>query len=195
MRIHLHVFCLLGASLASTLTATAQAPAGPSHQEVDLAITYSAQRNRLTDGTNFWRQGGALELSAQMGHGLGAAMNLSGSRVSNINGTGVDLTTFTTTFGPRYTWISPSSRIAIFGQGLIGESHGLDSVFPAPQGAEKNFNTFALQVGGGLDLRVKPHMALRLIQADWIRTQFPNGATNVQNELRLSAGIVFRLRR
>jgi hypothetical protein len=52
---------------------------------------------------------------------------------------------------------------------------------------------FALQVGGGIDMRIAYHFAMRAIQADWIRIQFPNGATNVQNTLRLGAGVVPRL--
>ena len=37
------------------------------------------------------------------------------------------------------------------------------------------------------------HFAMRAIRADWIRIQFPNGATNIQNTLRLGAGVVPRL--
>jgi hypothetical protein len=68
---------------------------------------------------------------------------------------------------------------------VTGASKGLG----APQ---TDFDTFALQVGGGVDLRLSPHFAIRPLQADWLRTQFPNGATNVQNDLRLGAEIVFR---
>jgi hypothetical protein len=37
------------------------------------------------------------------------------------------------------------------------------------------------------------HFAMRAIQVDWIRIQFPNGATNIQNTLRLGTGVVLRL--
>lgn len=195
MQTRLRVLFLLGISAASALTLRAQVPASRSPHEVDLAVTWNAQRNHLTNGTSFWRQGGALELSAEVTHGFGAAINISGSHVSNINGTGVSLTTINTTFGPRYTWASHSGKLALFGQGLIGESHGLDGVFPSPQGSQAEFNTFALQTGGGLDLRLRSRFAVRPIQVDWVRTQYPNGATNVQNDLRLSAGIVLRLQR
>ena len=76
-------------------------------------------------------------------------MNIEGSRAANIQGTGVNLTTVTTTFGPRYTWSPRSRKLAVFGQALIGESHGLNSIFPSSSGAQTDFNTFALQVGGG----------------------------------------------
>jgi hypothetical protein len=48
-------------------------------------------------------------------------------------------------------------------------------------------------VGGGVDIGLSPHFALRVFQADWLRTQFPNADTNVQNNFRVAAGIVFRI--
>jgi hypothetical protein len=122
------------------------APSYASHPEVDLALTYAADQSTQTSSGSFWRQGGALELSAEAYRGLGIAMNIEGSRVANIQGSGVNLTTVTTTFGPRYTWSPRSRKISVFGQALIGESHGLDSVFPSPSGAQTDFDTFALQV-------------------------------------------------
>jgi hypothetical protein len=165
----------------------------PSHKEVDIALTYAAQRSNLTTGNVFWMQGGTFELSANVSHGFGLAMNIAGSEASNILGTGIDLNLLTTTFGPRYTWNKRSGKFAVFGQGLIGESHGWNSLFPATGGATTDFNSFALQVGGGVDVRLSRHFAIRAIQADWLRTQFPNATTNVQNNLRLGAGVVFRI--
>ena len=146
----------------------------------------------MSDG-NFWQQGGGIELSAEAYHGLGVAMSISGVRVSNIQGSGVNLTTITDVFGPRYTWTTRSRKVAFFGQGLIGEAHGSDSVFPTSQGAVTSFNSFALQVGGGVDLRLSKHFAIRPFQADWLRTQFSNASTNVQKNFRLGAGVIFRL--
>jgi X-X-X-Leu-X-X-Gly heptad repeat protein len=54
-------------------------------------------------------------------------------------------------------------------------------------------NSLALQVGGGVDLAFTRHIGVRVLQADWVRTQLPNDATDVQNTLRLGAGIIFRL--
>ena len=179
MRISLRNLLLWGA--ATTLTASSlwgQTPAPG--QEIDLAVTYLAQRSNLTPGQFFWRQGGDFELSTQGPHGLGIAMNIAGSEATNILGSGIDLNTFTTTFGPRYTW--HHHKVSVFGQGLIGESHAWNSFFPQTGGAVTTFDTFALQVGGGVDLRLGRHFAVRPIQAGWVRTDFPNATTNVQNK-------------
>ena len=187
---------LMGAATFTTTLLHGQQPAiAASHVETDLALTYSVQRSNQTNGASFWQQGGALDLSAQFYHGWGIAMNVAGERASNINNSNVNLTMVATTFGPRYTWSLPSRKLTVFGQGLIGEAFGSDSIFPTPRGAQTDTTSFALQVGGGVDLRLSKHLAVRLLQADWLRTQFPNASTNVQNNLRLGAGIVFRFPR
>ncbi len=192
MRATVRNLLLLGAiTLTTSLWGQATAP----RHEVDFAVTYSAERSNITPGQFFWRQGGSGELSAEIYHGFGIAVNIAGSQATNILGTGINLDTVTTTFGPRYTWHRPSDKLAVFGQGLIGESHAWNSFFPQTGGAIASFDTFALQVGGGVDLRVSRHFAVRPIQADWVRTQFPNATTNVQNNLRLGGGIVLRMPR
>jgi hypothetical protein len=107
------------------------------------------------------------------------------------------LTLVTATFGPTYTWAVPGHRnslrrLRFFGESPIGIANGVDSVFPAPSGAQSDANGLALQIGGGADLNLSPHFAVRLFHADWLRTQLPNGTTNVQNNLQLDTGIVFR---
>jgi hypothetical protein len=166
-------------------------------QEVDLAITYSAQRSNLTTGNSFWAQGGGAELTATSYHGLGMAANITGTHAANISSSGVGLTLVTATFGPTYTWTVPRHRNVprqwrFFGESLIGIANGVDSVFPDPSGAQSDASSLALQIGGGADLDLSPHFAVRLFHADWLRTQLPNGTTNIQNNLRLGAGIVFR---
>jgi len=167
------------------------------HQEVDLAVTYTAQYSNLVSDPTFWHQGGSIELSAQVYHGFGAAANIAGTQIGNAANSGVGLSMVTATFGPRYTWYRPigSARkksVAIFGQGLIGEAHGFNSYFPTAAGSLTDYNSFALQVGGGVDIGLSRHFAVRAVQADWIRTQFPNSTTNIQNTFRIGAGLVLR---
>lgn len=189
MHLSVRTLLLAGTVLAFSAPGLQGQKAAP-QREVDVAVTFNAQRSNLTPGQFFWRQGGSFELSAQAYHGLGIAMNIAGLEAGNILGTGINLDTLTTTFGPRYTW--HRRRLAFFGQGLIGESHAWNTLIPQTGGAVSTYNTFALQVGGGVDLRLSRRFAIRPIQADWIHTQFPNSTTNVQNNLRLGAGIVCR---
>ena len=71
---------------------------------------------------------------------------------------------------------------------------GLQQLFPDCFWRDYGLTTsLALQVGGGVDLGLTRHFGIRVFQADWVRTQLPNGTTDVQNTLRLGAGVVFRL--
>jgi hypothetical protein len=53
-----------------------------------------------------------------------------------------------------------------------------------------NDNAFAIILGGGLDLGLRKGIGLRLIQADWLMTQFGDQTQNKQG--RVSAGIVIK---
>jgi hypothetical protein len=138
MHLRSRYLLLLAAPLLLTSSLRAQALAStstPGHQEVDLAVTYTAQHSNLVSNPTFWQQGGSVELSAQVYRGFGVAANVTGTNVGNAANSGVGLTMVTATFGPRYTWYRPSGAVrkrslAIFGQGLIGEAHGFNSTFP-----------------------------------------------------------------
>ncbi|MGA8531063.1 MAG: hypothetical protein WB622_15205 [Acidobacteriaceae bacterium] len=43
-------------------------------------------------------------------------------------------------------------------------------------------------------MTLSPQLAVRALQASWLRTQLPNSTSNLQNNLRLGAGFVFRFR-
>jgi len=56
-------------------------------------------------------------------------------------------------------------------------------------------NVFATALGGGVDVRLTDHIAVKPIQVEYFMTQLPSAATNLhyaQNNLRYSAGVVFR---
>lgn len=72
--------------------------------------------------------------------------------------------------------------------------NSFNSVFPAPSVAIDSSNSLALKMGGGMNIALSPHIALRAFQANWLRTQLPNASTNVQNNLNLGAGLVLRFR-
>ena len=82
-------------------------------------------------------------------------------------------------------------RYAPFVQSLFGSVHGFGSYFPVSSGSTGAASSFA---GGGLNIRMKHWLAIRPVQLDSFLTRLPNGSDNRQNNLRLSAGVVFRLR-
>lgn len=184
---------------AMTLTAVALAAQTaprptPGSGTVEVSVTYGAMLADVITAKSFWMQNGSIEVAGQLYHGLSAVADVGGMHTGNINSSGVSLDLVTATFGPRYTWMPTKKRYDLFGQFLIGEANGLHGLFPAMDGAKDSANSMALEMGGGMNLALSRRVTLRAFEVDWLRTQLPNSTTNVQNNVRLGAGIVFRLR-
>ncbi|WP_348270051.1 hypothetical protein P8936_06375 [Edaphobacter paludis] len=198
----LFAFSVLTAAMLS-LTAASSAQESAAASPLEIAVTYNAQHAMSTGNHSFWLQEGAIELHHRFYRGLGMVASVTGGHVGGDGVTTSPLNTVTTVFGPRYTISTDKDRLAFFGEGLIGEVDGFRSSFPSGSGSTpiltngviSSANGFALQVGGGLDLRLGHHLAFRPIQANWLRTQLPNGSSNKQDTMQLGAGLVFRLGR
>jgi outer membrane immunogenic protein len=124
--------------------------------------------------------GGQLEYNAN--RWLGVVGDLSGyvvTKGSPVAGT------FSYLFGPRVNF--RHHRVAPYAQTLLGgiaATSDLGSSGPA--------NHFAMTAGGGVDYTISKVVALRLFQAEYYMTRFPNGLNNRQDNFRASTGIVFR---
>jgi len=183
-------FVLAGLVAAASPGAAQSAAAANTDRGVSFAITYSESGSNLVSSNRFWLEGGGAELATSSWHGFGVAASVVGLHTSN-SGSGVPVNLVVTTFGPRYSWSPHHSRTVLFAQGLVGEVDGFDGLYPRTPAADTSTSRLATQVGGGIDLGFRRHFSLRLLQADWLRTQLPNAGTNVQNNFRLGAGIVF----
>jgi opacity protein-like surface antigen len=185
------------------LVANVAAAQGAQSAPIDLAITYDALHTNHITAQSFWAQGGAVELGARAWRGLGIAARVEGDHAGANSTTSEPLSLVTAVFGPRYTLETRSHRYAIFGEGLVGISNGFHSLFSEGSGpvgsvnagTTSSSNALAVDVGGGLDVRLNHRVAVRAFRASYLRTQFPNTITNAQNSLSLSAGVVVRFGR
>ncbi len=192
---------VLGALALATATmaavpSTAQTAASasqPRTPSLELAFTCTATTSEPVNGSRFWMQGGSAQIHGQFYRGLGVVADIAGAHVADIDSTGVGLDLVTATFGPRYTWSPVHRRYSIYGQGLVGEAWGMNSVFPNPGGAVTTADSLAFKAGGGLNISLARRLALRAFEADYLRTQLPNSTSNVQNNFTLAGGIVLRL--
>lgn len=177
---------------ALLLIAGATALKAQSRLRVDVAASFLAERSvQANTAANFWAEGGSLELGADAFHGLGVAANISGVHTRAVGSDNVPLSLVTATFGPRYRWHN-GHQVSLYGEALLGEADGFRSLFPSPSGADSSASSLALQVGGGVDVKLSRHLAVRALEASWLRTQLPNGTDDRQNSLRLGAGVVVR---
>lgn len=115
---------------------------------------------------------------------------------TNVSASG---TLFTYLFGPQFKY--RTSRFEPFGEVLFGGAYSTlagnlyrnvanaTGVSVAP-----NNNAFAMEVGGGLDIKITPTIAIRPVQIDYLLTRFGRNitGTNNQNSFHYAAGIVFR---
>jgi len=91
-------------------------------------------------------------------------------------------------FGPKISY-HHYSQVTPFGQVLFGLARASVNIAGTPNGD----NTFAMSVGGGVDIRLNRRLALRPLEADYLLTRFKDGTTSAQNQnnLRVSTGVVF----
>lgn len=134
--------------------------------------------NDIGQGFNF--NGGAGSISINPNSTLGLVADFGGYHTSSF-GSDANLTTYL--FGPKLAMRS-EGQFTPFVHALFGGAH--------ISGGGASDNAFAMALGGGIDAKMSEHVALRVVQLDYLLTKFSNGANDRQNSLRASTGIVFR---
>ncbi|PYV54230.1 MAG: hypothetical protein DMG91_15100 [Acidobacteria bacterium] len=102
------------------------------------------------------------------------------------NTSGVSFRNYTYTFGPTIS-SSRNQTFRLFAHGLFGGFHDSASF----GGFSGSGSGFAMMFGGGVDAKIKPHMAVRVGQFDWM--SFRANGNSSSNNFRYSAGLVFHL--
>jgi opacity protein-like surface antigen len=177
--------------------------------KVELFMGYSYLRAmpELAAGNRMvYLHGGSTSLALNLNRHLGLVGDFGGFNDKWLLLTGAGLnpsvntenaggSVFTFLAGPRLSF-RDHGRFTPYVQALFGGMHASDIaicktgcvLLPAE-------NTFAMTAGGGLDIRVRRHLAIRIVQAEYLMTRFDNsntGSREMQNDMRLSSGIVFR---
>lgn len=205
------ILCLLTLGMLFGLSVYAEeGPLG------DVFFGYSFLRyNSAQTVPAFTANGGIGTFAWNFGNHLGLEGELGGYHNGNINDKHFDSTTFSFLFGPRIAY-GRSKKIDPYIHTLFGGQHGTTSIAadsilvvnphvrqPASDGRYKGSQTtFAMAVGGGLDIKLSKLVTLRPVQLDYYLTRFeapevvvPTGSTiktaRNQNNLRYAAGIAF----
>ena len=180
--------------LLLSLSSAAVAQQKPSNT-LDASITFSELRaNAPVGGCGcFWMPGGTGELSYPVWKNFSALAEVAGHSTGNVPGFNVGLSLVSGMGGLRVR-VPNHTRYQPFAQVLFGGVHGFDSYFPAPIGKlPTSYDTsFAMAVGGGLDIAVSRHVWIRALKADYNYSALRNLQGDNQNQLRIGAGIVFR---
>jgi len=143
-------------------------------QSVDASLSYSYFRLGNSGGTN--QNGVSGSVAYNLNRYFGIAGDFGGYHASPF---GVSENTYTYLFGPRVTLRNPT-KVNPFAQFLVGGSR----ITVGAGGGSSN--QFAYSIGGGVDIGLLPHLALRP-QVDYIGLATPGQNTNCT---RVSVGFV-----
>jgi hypothetical protein len=169
----------------------------PARFQVEIFGSYSYMRaNTVISGTPFNLNGGSFSGAFYVNNWLGLVGDLGLYHQGNIAATGFTLTLSSYQFGPRLR-LRNHTRLTPFGQFLLGVGHAGGTLYTRTLGSSMpplgTNNGFVLTAGGGADWRLSPRIGIRLVQAEYLHSQFRNGSGdgNRQENLRLSTGVVF----
>ncbi len=192
---------LLGVVLLFSVAASAQ----DENPKAEVFGGYSYVRVNASGLPGFNMNGGSASFSYNPTSSFGIVADFGGYHVGKIGSTSVDGNVYSYLFGPKLAY--RSGRFTPFVQALFGGAHASGSATGAPVtpgavrvraqaqavtsifGSSVSENTFAMTLGGGLDLNATSHIGIRLIQAEYFMTRF---VSETQNNARISAGVVFR---
>jgi opacity protein-like surface antigen len=164
---------------------------GSDYPHWEWFVGYSYLNGRVGSGIKSYNgNGGSTSLAYNFNHWFGLAGDFGGYHTGHIDGASVDVTQFTYLFGPRLSYrFGTNDRHTLFGQILAGGAHAGASL----GGLSGSRNNFGMTAGGGLDVGLTKHWALRLAQVEYLLTDydFPNHY-RPQNDFRFSTGLLFR---
>lgn len=196
LRSHLRLVAALLSLAALSVQAAPQQASKSLHAALPVvAVTFDLEDAKGAPiGGDFWLQGGSVDVAVPFYKRLSIAGNFSGAHASNIVHPGVNLGKISYLAGPRYT-MARSSHVRIFGEGLFGGAHGFDSIFPVGGALVPTANSFAMQLGGGMDVSLHGGFGVRAIELDYVRTGLPNNGANTQNDFRVAFGVSYQFNR
>jgi hypothetical protein len=184
---------LLGTLLVAGVASAQELTETP---KLEVGVNYTYTRVNPGGALNSYNaNGGSAYAEYNFNKVFGLVADMGGTYTGTVNGFPLDSTTFDYLFGPRFNL--RHSRYTFYVQTLVGGerlSNGLNpgAAFPFLAASQ---NDFAAALGGGVDVALTNHIAVKPIQVEYLMSEVsPAGPLNfVQNNLRYSAGLVFRL--
>jgi hypothetical protein len=164
--------------------------------KVEVFGGYSYLRaSTVSGGTQLNLKGASGSVAYNLKSWLGVVGDVGFYRQGRVAGNGFSLTLSSYQIGPRLS-LRHHTRLVPFGQVLLGAGHAGGTRYTSSPGTGlaplgTNYG-FLLTAGGGVDLKLNYTVGIRVVQAEYLYSQFLNGSgNNRQSSLRLSAGLVF----
>ena len=178
------------------------------HANNDLGSSLGSSNFNLGGNLNGWEGQGTFNFTRHFG--VTADFSGNSKQLAGISFLGFSAGTqqhmYNFLFGPTAT--AYFGKSSVFGHALFGETHSSLSAgvtVPILGGISApitNANAFAMAFGGGVDIGLSRHFAIRAAQLDFIRTNFNSvdalasglstSLNNRQNSFRYSGGVIWR---
>jgi hypothetical protein len=184
-----------------------------------MAVAQDAPKAEVFGGYSYLRNSGNSfngwegQATANLNRHFGVTADISGNyrnQSLNIFQTGLtgsaNQRLYNFLFGPTVT--GRFGNHSVFAHALFGAAHSTlrsGVTIPIVGGISTDVNNataFAMALGGGFDLGISPHFAIRPVQVDYLYTKFDpfdalagglsSSTSGHQNTFRYSAGVVFR---
>ncbi len=173
----------------------ARSSAAQQNHSISVGVNYTYLRSNLLPDCNcFGLNGGGAEVEFRFRPRIALLADVTATHRGDITANRYDLTQVTYMGGLRYSSPRLGGRLYLFGDLLFGGAHASGSLSPSETGFG-GANAFAFQTGGGVAVPIAHRWTLVPVRAEYLLTTFSNGADDHQNDLRLSAGVRFRLGR
>lgn len=185
--------------LALSLTAFSPRVHAQFHQPSDLGMAFTQQRSKFVGSSStdfFYLRGATIDYSTALWHGIGPVIALNGMAVTNLRQQ-IDIHQASFLGGVRYSYskghITPTiwnRKGSIFVEGLYGITLATAGQYPDPYAGtlKSNASGFTYSLGGGINYNLYHAFELRLMSHYFI-TDLPNGGSNQQKNIQVSAGV------
>jgi hypothetical protein len=184
---HLVVFAAVLVLSSFSFGQQQQQQDAPDAPKAEIFAGYAYERTNLqnydplsTESIN----GETVQATVYLNRSIGVTADVTCATGTNLAQSGVNIVRYTYLFGPTYAF-RISSSVTPFVHVLFGEDHERSSSIFLP---DISSNSFSEDFGGGLDVKLVDHVALRLAQVDLMHTNHSGG----ENHFRYGAGVVFR---
>jgi outer membrane immunogenic protein len=139
----------------------------------------------------FGLNGGGLSGSWNFHGPWSAVVDISAETKSGAPPVNNSLTLVSYLAGARYKipqpWFEGNHKPQPFAQIILGAAHAGGGEAGVADGSYR----FATRIGGGIDVPLNSHFAVRVVQIDYYLTTFVNATNDHQNNLLVGAGIVY----
>lgn len=162
-------------------------------------MTFTQQRSKFVGSSStdyFYLRGATVDYSTALWHGIGPVVAFNGMAVTNLRQQ-IDIHQVSFLGGARYSYskghISPTiwnRRGSIFVESLYGITLATSGYYPDTNAGtlKSNATGFTYALGGGINYNLYHAFELRLMSHYFV-TDLPNGGTNQQKNIQVSAGV------